>query len=121
MSQSNEKCRERYVYHPKDRSKRTCLIHGPSNSSDECKVLGDFGSKYAKSRTTKDRGHGRVDKIKSKSQQEINSVVNSAFDETLLQENQTVIPEKVAPENIESDFDENELSQIENIILDDTK
>ena len=41
----------------KNRSKQTCLIHGPGNSSDECKVLGDFGSRYSKSRPTKDHGH----------------------------------------------------------------
>ena len=26
----------------------TCLIHDPGNYSDGCKVLGDFGDKYAK-------------------------------------------------------------------------
>ena len=43
-----------YVYHMKDRYKLTCLIHGPGYSSYECKVLRDFGSKYSKSRPTKD-------------------------------------------------------------------
>ena len=45
---------KRYLDHPKDRSKLTCLIHGPGNSSDECNVLGDFGFKYSKIRTIKD-------------------------------------------------------------------
>ena len=57
MSKSADKLRKRYIYHPKGKSKPTCLIHGPGNSSDECRVLGDFGSKYAKIRPTKDRGH----------------------------------------------------------------
>ena len=43
-----------YVDHPKDRSKITCLIHGPGNSSYECDVLGDLGSKYYKISPTKD-------------------------------------------------------------------
>ena len=48
---------KRYVDHQKYRSKLTCLIHGPGNLTDECKVLGDFVSKYSKVRTTKDIGH----------------------------------------------------------------
>ena len=39
----------------KDISKLICIIHGPRHKSDECKVLGDFGSKYSKIR--EDRGH----------------------------------------------------------------
>ena len=38
--------RKRYLDHSKDRPKQTYLIRGPGHSSDECKVLGDFGSKY---------------------------------------------------------------------------
>ena len=56
MSESASKCRKRYVDHPKDRFKITHIIHGPGKFSDECKVLGDFGSKYSRIRTTKDRG-----------------------------------------------------------------
>ena len=39
---------------------KTCLIHGPRNNYDECKVLGDFGAKYAKGKPTKDRGNHPV-------------------------------------------------------------
>ena len=56
MSESAGKYIKRYVDHPKDRSKLTCIIHGPGNSSDECKMLGDFGYKYFGIRPTKDRG-----------------------------------------------------------------
>ena len=55
ISESVQKRRKRYAYHPKDRYKLTCLIHGPVHSSDEYKVLGDFGYKYCKIRSTKDR------------------------------------------------------------------
>ena len=34
MTESSGKRRKRYVYHPKDRSKLTCLIHSPGHSSD---------------------------------------------------------------------------------------
>ena len=37
--------------------KLTCLIHVPGNSSDEYKILGDFGNKYDKVGPTKDHGH----------------------------------------------------------------
>ena len=57
MSESAVKHRKMYVDHPRDISKLICLIHGPGNSSDECKVLGDFGSRYSKSRPTKDHRH----------------------------------------------------------------
>ena len=53
MSERSDKFRKRYVDHPKDISKLTCLIHGPGHSSYECKVLGNFGSKYSKRRPTK--------------------------------------------------------------------
>ena len=33
---------------------KTCLIHVPKHSSNECKVLWYFGTKYANSRPTKD-------------------------------------------------------------------
>ena len=56
MSESSDKRRKSYVDHPKDRSKLTCIIHGPGTSSDECKVLRNFGSEYSKRRPAKDRG-----------------------------------------------------------------
>ena len=43
-----------YIDHPRDRSKLTCLINGLINSSDECKVLKYFGTKYAKGRPFKE-------------------------------------------------------------------
>ena len=47
MSERVGKRRKRYVDYLTGKSK-TCLIHGPSHSSYECKVLRDFGSKYVK-------------------------------------------------------------------------
>ena len=46
MSDSTGKHRKRYVDHPNDIYKLTCLVYGPGNSSDKYKVLGDFGFKY---------------------------------------------------------------------------
>ena len=54
MSAITGKHTQRYVDNLQDRSKLTCIIHGPGNSQDEYKLLGDFGTKYAKVRPTKD-------------------------------------------------------------------
>ena len=45
------------------------MIHGAGYYSDECKVLGEFGTKYDISQPTKDRGINpvpRKDSIKNK-------------------------------------------------------
>ena len=102
-------------------TKPKCLIHGPDHSSDECKVLGDFGYKYAKSGPTKDHGHNPVPGKKFNIQQDNSAIVNSTVDEILLHENQKVIAEKGAHENVESDFEESKLYQIDNMSIDDTK
>ena len=64
MSGSSGKCIKSYVYHPKDRTKITCLIHGSENTSDECKFLGDFGTKYSKNRPNKYCRHEPTNKKK---------------------------------------------------------
>ena len=69
MGESSGKRRKRYVDHPKDISKLTCLIHVPGHSSYICKVLGDFGSKYYKIRPTKYHGHDLAAKNKFSIQQ----------------------------------------------------
>ena len=53
------KRRKRHVYSPTGKSK-TCMIHGPGHSSEECKVLGDCGDKYSNSRPTKNRGSNHI-------------------------------------------------------------
>ena len=96
MSKSAVNCRKSYVDHSEDRSKPTCIIHGPGNSSDECKVLGDFGSKYSKIRPTKDRGKDPATVKKLNSQQENNAIVDNAVKKILPQENNKVISEEEA-------------------------
>ena len=39
---------------------KTCLIHNPEHYSNECKVLGDFGTKYAKGKRDKDHNNNLV-------------------------------------------------------------
>ena len=54
-SESAGKRRKRHIDILTGKSK-TCLIHGPRHSSEERKVLGDFRTKYANRRPTKDHG-----------------------------------------------------------------
>ena len=70
MSESTGNNRKRYVDHLKDRSKLTCLVHGPRNTSYECKVLGEFGSKHSKVRPTRDHMKDSTTKNKFYIQQE---------------------------------------------------
>ena len=47
-------CTQIYVDHPRDRSKPTCLIFVRAHSLDDCKILNDFFTKYAKGRPFKE-------------------------------------------------------------------
>ena len=53
MGGSSVKSRKLYVDCLTGKSK-ICLIHGSGHSSDECKVLRDFGVKYDKRKPTKE-------------------------------------------------------------------
>ena len=107
MSESAGKLRKRHVDYPKGNPKPTCLIHVPSNPSDKCKVLGDFGSKYAKISPNKDHRHDPTTKKKFNRQHNDNDIVNSLVDKILMRENQKLSSDEGAHENIESNFDEN--------------
>ena len=61
--ESSGKRRKRYVDSSKIESK-TCLIHGPGHYSDECKVLGDFGTNYSNSKPTKYHGNHHIPREK---------------------------------------------------------
>ena len=90
MSERSIKRRKTYVDHPKDKTKPICLIHSPGNSSDKCKVLGDFGSKYAKSSPTKDLMYDTKNRKKFNRQQEKSTIVKHAADKILPQKNNKV-------------------------------
>ena len=94
------------------------MIHSVGHYSDECKVLGGFGTTYAASQITKDCGSNPVPrKIFQK-----NAIINNVVGEI-----QMIEPKKVsavnheAPECLKSDFDENNLCQVENMSIDKTK
>ena len=81
MSEIAGKCRKRCLDYPKGKYKPTCIIHDPVYYSDECKVLGNFGSKYAKNMPTKDRRNNNVLRKKFNRQQDNNTIVNIVVDE----------------------------------------
>ena len=96
MGESAGKWRKQYVYCPAGEIK-TCLIHGLQHSSDECKVLVDFGAKYAKGKPTKDHGNNPVPKKTFNRQKGNNSIVNNVVDEILLNETQRLSAAREAP------------------------
>ena len=119
MSESTGNIRKRYVDHPSGESK-TCLIHGPKHSSNGCKVLGYFGSKYVKGNPTNEIGNHTIPIKKFNRHQENNSIVNSMVDEILLHEKK-VSAAKEAPEFLESDYDDNKLYQVDNTAFVETR
>ena len=84
--------------------KLTFLIHGSVNPSDKCKVLINFGSKYAKSRPNKELRQDPANKNKVGIQQENNYIVQHAVDEIILQEKSAKCKDETH-ENIESEVD----------------
>ena len=99
---------------------KTCLIHVPGNASEEYKVMGDFGTKYANIRPTKDHGNSPIPREKNYCYQENNAIVNNVVDEILLTQKVNATNHE-APGFMDSDYDANYLYQVENIILEETK
>ena len=89
MGESTGKRRKRYVDLSSVESK-IYLIHVPGYCFDECKVLGDFGDKYANGKTTMDRGNPPVARKKINRQQENYASVNNVGDEILLNKTKKV-------------------------------
>ena len=81
----------------------------------------DFGSKYSKTRPTKDHGHEPATKKKLRRQQENSSIVQHTVGEIILKENKKLRWEDVSHENIDYDIDEDDLYEIDNMSLDENK
>ena len=58
----------------------------PGHSSDECKVLGGFGSKYSKIRLTKDHGQEPATNKIFNINQEKNAIVHHSVHQIILQD-----------------------------------
>ena len=84
---SASKRRKQYVDHLKSASK-TCMIHGAGNDYDECKVLGEFGTKYAADQPTKDRGSDPTPRKRLKKKE--HTIINNVVDELHMVESKKV-------------------------------
>ena len=73
---SAEKRRKRYVDNPKSTSK-IYMIHGSGHSSDECKALGEFGTKYTAAQPTKYRGRNPIPIKRFHKKQENHNIINN--------------------------------------------
>ena len=71
---------KRYVDRLKSASKH-CMIHELGYSSDKCKFLGEFGTKYVVARHTKDRGSNPIPKRGFQKKQENHIIIDNMVDE----------------------------------------
>ena len=86
-----------------------CTVHGAIIYSDECKALGEFGSKYSKFRPTEYQRQETTIKKKCGRQQDNNAIVQHAVDEIYLQYKDKSIVKDETHKNIDDEVDEDEL------------
>ena len=98
------------------------MIHGPGYSSDECKVLGEFGTNYASVQPKKDCGSNTITRKEFQKKQENHTIIDNNMDELHTVESKKVSAvNHEAPELLESEYDDNNQYQVENMSLDETK
>ena len=98
------------------------MIHGIGHSSDECKVLGEFGTKYAAAQPTKNRVTNPIPQKGFQKKQENHTIIENMMDELHMVESKKVsVVNHEAPEFLEIDYNENNLYQVENMSLDETE
>ena len=119
--ESAGKRRKRYVDCSKSAPKH-CMIRGLGNSSDEYKVLGEFGTKYPADQLMRNHGSNPKPKFCFQKKQENHTIIENMVDELHIVESKKVrAVNHEAPEFLENDYDENNLYQVENMILGETK
>ena len=69
----------------------------PGYCFDECEVLGDFGTNYAKGKPTKDHSNNPITKKKFNGQKKKNSIIKNDVDKILLNETKKVSAVREAP------------------------
>ena len=85
-------------------------------------VLGEFGTMYAASQTTKNRRSNPIPKKGFNKKQENHTIIDNMVDELHMVESKKVSAvNHEAPEFLESGYDENDMYKVENMSLDDTK
>ena len=66
------------------------MIHGPGHSSDEFKVLGEFGNKYVTSHITMDQGRNPIPRRGFQKKQENHTIIDKVVDELHMIESKKV-------------------------------
>ena len=98
------------------------MIHGAGNCYDEYKVLDEFGTKYDAAQTSKDHGSDPIPRKRLWKKQENHTIINNVVDELRMIESKKVSDvNHESLEFLESDCNDNELYQVENMSLNDTK
>ena len=101
---------------------KTCIVHGIAHSSNYSRVLKQFGTKYAAAQSTKYHWNNPVTRKIFQKKQENHAIINYVMDEILFNEPQKVsYVNHEAPEFLDNYKNENDLYQVKNMILDETK
>ena len=66
------------------------MIHGAGHYSDECKVLGVFGTKYASSQSTKYHRSDPIPRKRLQEKQQNHDIINNVVDELQIIESNKV-------------------------------
>ena len=95
------------------------MIHDLRHYADECKVLGEFGTTYASAQPTKNCRSNTIPRKGFQKKQENHTTIENVVDELHIVESKKVsAANHEAPIVLESDFDYNDLYQVENMSLD---
>ena len=60
---------------------KNCMIYGLIHYSDECKVLGEFGTKYAAAQPTNNHGRNPIPRKRFQKKQENHTIIDNIVDE----------------------------------------
>ena len=98
------------------------MIHGLVHYSDECMFFDEFGAKYAAYYHTKNHGSNPISKRGFQIKQANHTIIENMVDEIHMVESKNVSAvNHDAPEFLETQYDENNLYQVENMSLDETE
>ena len=59
---------------------KNCMIYGLIHYSDECKVLGEFGTKYAVAQSTNNHGRNPIPRKRFQKKQENHTIRGDDYD-----------------------------------------
>ena len=116
-------CKRSKLYlHQLNRASKYYMIHGLGHSSDEFNILGEFRTKYAADQPTKNRGSNPIPKKGYQEKQDNRAIIDNMVDELHVVESKNLSAiNHEAPEFLESDYNSNDLYQVENMSLGETK